>query len=586
MSSLTEIVLDTEYGYPAGKAGCESHWKPIVACAVEPTSGRQFRFWPEEGTRDLSDFVDRYRDALWIAHSAMAEMKFLLRMGIDPPKRWYDTLLAERWITNRSPSTPEVGLSKAMARYGLSGLASMDKSSIQDRLFRLDFDVHNESMRASIVEYCLQDCRACARLYAAQRRDPATREVLDKVMGWWPHYLLAVARMEVRGIPVDMDMFRAVQAYAPRIRERLAEAINIVAPVMGPSGVNRAAFVGLCRAQRIPLPTMRDPATGRRRISVADEAMKEIEAHHPFIAEVRQTTKTLKALRRNKLVVDAASGRHYFDTAVFRTVTGRNAPKRFIFGLAKWWRHMVVPEDRDHVLVYVDYTAQEIGIAAALSGDPAMRAMYAAEDPHMHFALQAGAVRNAGTAAGVRRKFKAVNLGVLYGQTPAGTARKLGIPQGEAERLHGLHARLYPTFWDWSSRVVADAYFRGEIRTHNYWRCMVPKDSSDRTWRNWPMQAAGADIMRITMMYFERSGLRTLAPLHDGFLLSCRRDKLEETHALIHQACEQAVAHVLRDFRLKWTVMVYPERFEDADGLPLWNRIIAIIKGIQRELPE
>ena len=39
---------------------------------------------------------------------------------------------------------------------------------------------------------------------------------------------------------------------------------------------------------------------------------------------------------------------------------------------------MIVPESPEHVLVYVDYVAQEIGIAAALSKDPVMRSIFLA----------------------------------------------------------------------------------------------------------------------------------------------------------------------------------------------------------------
>ena len=58
------------------------------------------------------------------------------------------------------------------------------------------------------------------------------------------------------------------------------------------------------------------------------------------------------------------------------------------------------------------------------------------------------------------------------------------------------------------------------------WGCKVPPDSNPRTWLNWPIQSAGADIMRLTVIYLDQMGVQLLAPIHDGFLMMCRRDEI------------------------------------------------------------
>lgn len=94
------------------------------------------------------------------------------------------------------------------------------------------------------------------------------------------------------------------------------------------------------------------------------------------------------------------------------------------------------------------------------------------------------------------------------------------------------------------------------------------------------MQATGGDIMRLTITYLDRQSVRVLAPVHDGFLLSCRREQLDDLHDAVKFACGTAVEQALPGFPLKWDVTVHPNgRFEDEDGLPLWNKLQAILRG-------
>jgi DNA polymerase I-like protein with 3'-5' exonuclease and polymerase domains len=249
-------------------------------------------------------------------------------------------------------------------------------------------------------------------------------------------------------------------------------------------------------------------------------------------------------------------------------------------------RFLIVPESPDHVLVYVDYIAQEIGVAAALSGDKAMRAIYEADDCHMAFAIRAGAAPAGATKRthpGIRKVYKTVNLGMQYGQTAIGTAGRLGISIAEAETLVDAHKTLFSDFWRWSERTVQGAYDRDWIMTPCGWRCKVPFPSNERTWMNWPMQSVGADIMRLTVTYLDRQNVRILAPVHDGFLLSCRRRQLDDLRAAVDYACGTAIEQVLPGFPMRWDFTVHDSRFEDEDGQLMWLRLQTILEEIARD---
>ena len=68
--------------------------------------------------------------------------------------------------------------------------------------------------------------------------------------------------------------------------------------------------------------------------------------------------------------------------------------------------------------------------------------------------------------------------------------------------------------------------------------------------------------------------------MHDGFLLSCRRDQLEDLRAAVDYACSTAVEHVLPRFPLRWDVTVYDGgRFEDEDGRELWTTLQRVMEN-------
>jgi hypothetical protein len=459
----------------------------------------------------------------------------------------------------------------------MPGLAPAAKKELQQRILYLRFDPDNPDDRREIIDYCYSDCDGGAALY--QRLHDRVPALL---MAHWVEYLKAVARMELRGIPFDVAGYDRIQRLQPAIKARLIGNVNATWPVFQGESFNRKSLLRWCRTVGIDWPPRISDTTGKPYFSFDREAMKDMAGRHPFVAELREVLKTLDQFESWSLAVDPVLRRHYYSTWVFRSVTGRNQPRGFVFSGPKWLRWLITAESRDHLLVYVDYVAQEVGVAAALSGDPTLRATYETDDCHMDFAVRAGAAPAGATKKthpAVRKQYKTVNLGTLYGQTAFGIATRLGIGHQDADRLLADHRALFPTFWRWSERVVQGAYDRGWIRTPCGWHSRVPFPGNERTWMNWPMQSVGGDVMRLTITYLDRQNVRLLAPVHDGFLLSCRRDQLADLRAAVDYACGTAVEQVLPGFPLRWDVTAYERgRFEDEDGQPLWDRLQLIME--------
>ena len=74
-----------------GRRDCESALEPVIRCARLLPSGMDFSL---RGRDDrFASFVDTHHDRMFVAHSATAAMKYLIRLGIEPPVSRFDTVM-------------------------------------------------------------------------------------------------------------------------------------------------------------------------------------------------------------------------------------------------------------------------------------------------------------------------------------------------------------------------------------------------------------------------------------------------------------------------------------------------------------
>src|SRR5262249_32306675 len=128
-------------------------------------------------------------------------------------------------------------------------------------------------------------------------------------------------------------------------------------------------------------------------LALDDDTFREMARAYPVeVAPIRELRHTLSQLRLNELAV-GSDGRNRGLLSAFGSRIGRNQPSnsRFIFGPSCWLRSLIRPGP-GRAVAYVDWSQQELGIAAALSGDLRMREAYVSGDFYLTFARMAGAV--------------------------------------------------------------------------------------------------------------------------------------------------------------------------------------------------
>src|SRR5215211_1117773 len=129
-------------------------------------------------------------------------------------------------------------------------------------------------------------------------------------------------------------------------------------------------------------------------------------------------------------------------------------------------------------------------------------------------------------------------------------AGRLGQPPIRARELLRLHRETYRVFWRWSDAAVDHAMLTGSLHTVFGWRVRVPAVSNDRSLRNFPMQANGAEMLRLACCLATERGVEVCAPVHDAVLICAPVERLEADVARMREAMREASTIVLHGFEL------------------------------------
>jgi hypothetical protein len=395
-------------------------------------------------------------------------------------------------------------------------------------------------------------------------------------------YMAAAARMEWTGIPIDVELLGRIRgAWADIKRELVAEVDHRFGVYDGLS-FRTDRFAAYLAVHGIPWPRL---ASGALALDV--DTFRDAAKSYPQLQPLRELRHALNTLRLEKLAV-GSDGRNRLLLSAFGSCTGRNQPKnaKFIFGPATWVRSLIRPEP-GRALAYVDFSSQEIGIAAGLSGDEALLDAIRSGDVYLAFAKRAGLAPPDATKAShgeVRDLCKAVVLGTNYGMGPDTLARRLGLPPCEARELLQLHRAVYRRFWQWSDDTVTSAVLRGRIETVFGWRQHVGAEFNPRSLMNFPMQANGAEMLRLAACLATERGIAVCAPVHDAFLIEAPAATIEGAVVELQDCMREASRIVLDGLELGSDAVVVraPDRYRDKRGAVMWETVIRLVARVGR----
>lgn len=323
--------------------------------------------------------------------------------------------------------------------------------------------------------------------------------------------------------------------------------------------------------ERMALPAGRKTKTGH---STDAAVLEELAEAHPEAAPILLAILEHRAVAKLKgTYVDALpalvaprTGRIH--TTFHQTVAGtgrlsssdpnlQNIPIRSELGRLVRRAFVAAP---GHLLVSADYSQIELRVLAHLCEDPVLTdAFRHGEDIHQRTAREMFSVEAAAVTAEMRRIAKAINYGLIYGQTDFGLARAVGISREEARRYIASYFGRYARVAAYMEQLVVDARREGGTRTLFGRFRPLPELASgnrnlrlygERMARNTPIQGTAADLLKLAMITLEDRlerelpRTRMLLTVHDELVLEAPRDEAEQAGHLVQEVMEHC--HELR----------------------------------------
>ena len=417
-----------------------------------------------------------------------------------------------------------------------------------------------------VTDYAAEDADVALRL------EPPLREALNEknLQGLLDELELplneVLTEMQATGIRLDTECLASMSGDMDRQLERLTEEIHYLAGrefnIASPKQLSALLF------DELDFPVIRKTKTSRS----TDEAVLQELAHldHPKrslpkrVLEHRMYTK-LKNTYIDALpqLVHPETGRLHTTFHQTGTATGRlsssdpnlqNIPVRTEEG--RGIRAAFVPAE-GWVLIAADYSQVELRVLAHDSGDPALReAFEAGEDIHRAVAAAVFDVDPDAVTADQRRAAKAINFGIVYGQSAFGLSRTTGMARPEAQEFIDDYFGHFRGVESFLQKTIETARANGYVSTLRGRRREIPEiASSNKTRRsqaervavNTRIQGSAADLIKTAMVNMHRrlhtEGLRArlLLQIHDELVLECPPDEHEPVAALVREEMEGAL---------------------------------------------
>ncbi len=306
--------------------------------------------------------------------------------------------------------------------------------------------------------------------------------------------------------------------------------------------------------------------------ATSEDILQKHEKDHPIIPmilEYRQLRK-LKSTYVDPLptMTDKIDGRIHTNYMQTVTATGRlssnnpnlqNIPIRTDKG--KEIRKAFIPRNEEYTLMAADYSQIELRIIAALSKDANMiEAFSSGQDIHKATAAKVFNVSLEEVTRDQRSAAKAVNFGIIYGQSAFGLAQNLNISRTEAKSIIDAYFEQYSTIKTYMDGAVSQARDKGYVETIMQRRRYLPDINSanavvrgfaERNAVNAPIQGSAADIIKMAMVSVYRAmkqqplKSKMILQVHDELVFDVHKSEMELMKKLVEEAMEHAVKLVV-----------------------------------------
>lgn len=493
-----------------------------------------------------------------LGHNIKYDMLILMNYGIEVMGSIEDTMIAHYVIDPES-------------RHGMDYLAesflNYSPVPISDLIGKKGKGQRNmkDLQPEEIKDYAAEDADITFQLHTTFQPALTEKGVESLYRTIEAPLVKVLAEMEYEGVGLDVDFLNAYS------KELEGEAIKTRDAIYGTAGMefnlNSPKQMGEVLFDRMKIPySGKKTKTGQ--YSTNEDVLSKIAHDHPIahdILEYREISK-LKSTYVDALpaLINPRTGRLHTSFRQAIVPTGRlssdhpnlqNIPIRTERG--KRIRRAFIPASPDFLLLAADYSQVELRIIAALSKDESMiQAFLDGVDVHASTASKVFNVPLEEVTSDLRRKAKAVNFGLAYGQGAFGLAQNLNISRTEAKEIIDNYFEKYPGIRTYMDQSVAEAKAKGYSETILGRKRYLPDINSgnqavragaERNAINTPIQGSAADIIKLAMIHIQeelkktKSKSKMILQVHDELVFDVHRDELEEVKSMVKDKMSHAV---------------------------------------------
>ncbi len=372
-----------------------------------------------------------------------------------------------------------------------------------------------------------------------------------------------LARMEIHGVKVDTEVLQGLSKEMEKQLERLTSDIYEIAGcefnIHSPKQLGEVLF------DRLKLPIVKRTKTG---ISTDVEVLEKLSLHHALpksILEFRELSK-LKSTYIDALpkLIHSNTGRIHTSYNQAVTATGRlsssnpnlqNIPIRTEIG--RQIRGAFVAPDKKWLLLSADYSQIELRILAEFSRDEVLlQAFKENRDIHAYTASLILNIPEDKVTQEMRRIAKSVNFGILYGMSPFGLSKDIGIGPAEAKEFIDAYFKRYPKVRIFLDTKIEQAKRDGFVTTLFNRRRYIPEIHSsennlrsfaERVALNAPLQGTASDLMKLAMVSLDKKiaareeSVAMILQVHDELVFEVRKEKVEWLVSIVKECMENGV---------------------------------------------
>jgi DNA polymerase-1 len=375
-----------------------------------------------------------------------------------------------------------------------------------------------------------------------------------------------LASMEFLGVAIDLDRLAALKAdFQSRLDAIHSEVLELAGETFNPDSPKQLSAILF---DKLKLRVVKKTKTG---LSTDAEVLEELAAEHPLPAkllEYRQLSKLLSTYvdalpalvnpTSNRVHTSyrqdiAATGRlssvePNLQNIPVRTPEGKSIRSAFISGYPNW------------KLLTADYSQIELRVLAHCSNDEAFcNAFRSGVDIHAAVAAKVHGVALEDVTSSMRRSAKAVSFGILYGQSPFGLAKALGISREDATRFIDEYFAQYPNVRNFIAETLIDCRKNGFVKTLSG-RKRILKGVRDfetlednkrkqllepeRMAINTVIQGTAADMIKLAMIAIDRElksanlQANMLLQIHDELVFEVAPNDIDALAALVRRNME------------------------------------------------